>query len=88
MSSHVLQGLVQIEILRAIERLAGAPISELFDWIVGTSTGGIVALGTVYGKSGGGIILLCVLCQPLARGLQFAGASVSLHKLNQISYRT
>ena len=45
-----MQGLVQIEILRAIETLAGAPICDLFDWIVGTSTGGIVALGTVYGK--------------------------------------
>lgn len=45
---YCFQGLVQIEILRTIERLAGAPISDLFDWIVGTSTGGIVALGTVY----------------------------------------
>lgn len=47
---HVLQGLVQMEILRKIEMVAEAPIGDLFDWIVGTSTGGIVALGTVYGK--------------------------------------
>lgn len=40
---------MQIEVLRTIEKMAGAPIAELFDWIVGTSTGGIVVLGTVYG---------------------------------------
>ena len=28
----------------------GRKITELFDWIVGTSTGGILALGLVYGK--------------------------------------
>ena len=43
------QGLIQIEILKHIEEEAGRPITELFDWIVGTSTGGIVALGLVYG---------------------------------------
>ena len=32
-----------------IERRTGRKITELFDWIVGTSTGGIVALGMVYG---------------------------------------
>lgn len=45
----ILQGLVQLEVLRKIEELAGTPIAELFDWIVGTSTGGIVTLGIVYG---------------------------------------
>ena len=32
-----------------IERHTGRKITELFDWIVGTSTGGIVALALVYG---------------------------------------
>ena len=43
-------GLVQIEILRQIEKRTGKKITELFDWIVGTSTGGIIALAMVYGK--------------------------------------
>ena len=45
-----IRGLIQIEILMEIERRTGRKITELFDWIVGTSTGGIVALGLVYGK--------------------------------------
>ena len=45
-----IRGLVQIEILSEIERLTGKKITELFDWIIGTSTGGILALGLVYCK--------------------------------------
>ena len=44
------RGLVQIAILRQFERRTGKRITELFDWIVGTSTGGIIALALVYGK--------------------------------------
>ena len=44
------RGLVQIAILRQIERRTGKRITQLFDWIVGTSTGGIIALALVYGK--------------------------------------
>ena len=44
-----IRGLVQIEILIELERRTGRKITELFDWIIGTSTGGIVALGLVYG---------------------------------------
>lgn len=44
------RGLIQIAILRQIERRTGKRITELFDWIVGTSTGGIIALALVYGK--------------------------------------
>ena len=43
-----IRGLIQIEILGEIERLTGKRIVELFDWIIGTSTGGILALGLVY----------------------------------------
>ena len=43
-----IRGLLQIEILSEIERLTGKKITELFDVIMGTSTGGIVALGLVY----------------------------------------
>ena len=45
-----IRGLVQIEVLMELERRTGRKITELFDWIIGTSTGGIVALGVVYGK--------------------------------------
>ena len=44
------KGLIQLEVLRQIEERTGKKIIELFDWIVGTSTGGIIALTLVYGK--------------------------------------
>jgi patatin-like phospholipase/acyl hydrolase len=42
-----MRGIVEIEVLRAIEGELGGhiPIREFFDLIVGTSTGGIIALG-------------------------------------------
>lgn len=49
-----IRGLVQLTILQDIERKTGKKITDLFDWIVGTSTGGIIALALVYcgeGKS-------------------------------------
>ena len=45
-----IKGLVQIEILSRLEQETGRKITELFDWIVGSSTGGLLALGMVYGK--------------------------------------
>ena len=45
-----MRGLLQIEILSQIEKATGRRITELFDWIIGTSTGGIMALALVYGK--------------------------------------
>ncbi|XP_065437210.1 85/88 kDa calcium-independent phospholipase A2 isoform X4 [Chrysemys picta bellii] len=45
-----IRGLVLIQLLIAIEKAAGRPIRELFDWIAGTSTGGILALAIVHGK--------------------------------------
>ena len=46
-----MRGLIQIEVLSHITEVTGREIHELFDWIVGTSTGGIVALALVYGCS-------------------------------------
>ncbi|XP_061495092.1 85/88 kDa calcium-independent phospholipase A2 isoform X2 [Rhineura floridana] len=44
------RGLVLIQFLIAIEKAAGRPIRELFDWVTGTSTGGILAVSVVQGK--------------------------------------
>ncbi|KAJ8263921.1 hypothetical protein GJAV_G00143100 [Gymnothorax javanicus] len=46
-----IKGLVLIQMLIALEREAGRPVRELFDWVAGTSTGGILALAVVHGKS-------------------------------------
>ncbi|XP_065811693.1 85/88 kDa calcium-independent phospholipase A2 isoform X2 [Labrus bergylta] len=46
-----IKGLVLIQMLIALEREAGRPTRELFDWVAGTSTGGILALAIVHGKS-------------------------------------
>uniref|UniRef100_A0A6Q2ZAC3 phospholipase A2 n=1 Tax=Esox lucius TaxID=8010 RepID=A0A6Q2ZAC3_ESOLU len=43
--------LVLIQLLIALEKEAGRPIKELFDWVSGTSTGGILALAIVHGKN-------------------------------------
>eukprot|EP00063_Salmo_salar_P063313 XP_014038148.1 PREDICTED: 85/88 kDa calcium-independent phospholipase A2 isoform X1 [Salmo salar] len=45
-----IKGLVLIQLLIALEKEAGRPIKELFDWVSGTSTGGILALAIVHGK--------------------------------------
>ena len=45
-----IKGLILIEMLSTIERATGKRIVDLFDWFVGTSTGGILALALVYSK--------------------------------------
>lgn len=46
-----IKGLVQLEVLMQLEEATQQKITDLFDWIVGTSTGGVIALTLVYGKS-------------------------------------
>ncbi|KAL9906872.1 calcium-independent phospholipase A2 VIA isoform 1-T1 [Glossina fuscipes fuscipes] len=46
-----IRGLVLVQMLLEIERLSQTPIIHLFDWIAGTSTGGILALGLGVGRS-------------------------------------
>ncbi|XP_053684981.1 85/88 kDa calcium-independent phospholipase A2 isoform X2 [Sabethes cyaneus] len=46
-----IRGLVLAQMLLEIEKLAQTPIAHLFDWIAGTSTGGILALGLGCGKT-------------------------------------
>lgn len=45
-----IKGLVLIQMLIALEKEAGRPTRELFDWIAGTSTGGILALAIIHGE--------------------------------------
>ncbi|XP_062839030.1 85/88 kDa calcium-independent phospholipase A2 isoform X2 [Anolis carolinensis] len=44
------RGVVLIQFLIAIEKAAGRPVRELFDWVAGTSTGGILAIAAVHAK--------------------------------------
>ncbi|XP_047220922.1 85/88 kDa calcium-independent phospholipase A2 isoform X2 [Girardinichthys multiradiatus] len=46
-----IKGLVLIQMLIALEKEAGRPTRDLFDWVAGTSTGGILALAIIHGKS-------------------------------------
>lgn len=46
-----IRGLVLVQTLLEIESILRKPIVECFDWISGTSTGGILALGLAAGKS-------------------------------------
>ncbi|CAH1794250.1 unnamed protein product [Owenia fusiformis] len=46
-----IRGLILVQLLLAIEKTTGRPIKECFDWISGTSTGGILALAITHGKS-------------------------------------
>ena len=39
-----------IEVLKELENFTGYKTTENFDWIIDTSTGGIVALGVVYSE--------------------------------------
>ena len=45
-----IRGLVLIEMLIELKRMTGKTVAKMFDWIVGTSTGGILALALVYGE--------------------------------------
>lgn len=46
-----IRGLVLVQTLLEIETILKKPINSCFDWIAGTSTGGILALGLAAGKN-------------------------------------
>ena len=47
-----IKGLVLVKMLECLGRSGGdAPIASMFDWMVGTSTGGILCLALAVGKS-------------------------------------
>lgn len=45
-----IRGLILIQLLLALEEFTKQPIVRLFDWIAGTSTGGILALALTHGR--------------------------------------
>lgn len=46
-----IRGLVLVQMLLEIERMAQTPVHHMFDWVAGTSTGGILALALGAGKT-------------------------------------
>lgn len=46
-----MKGLIHVEVLSQIEKITGKKITDLFDWIVGTSTGAVVAMFLTYSES-------------------------------------
>ena len=51
--------MIQAEILAQIQAATGRKIVDMFDWIIGTSMGGLIALCLVYGE-GLGTALSCI----------------------------
>lgn len=45
-----IRGLILVTVLLHLEEAAGCPIIHCFDWVAGTSTGAILALGLAAGK--------------------------------------
>jgi calcium-independent phospholipase A2 len=45
-----IRGLILIQMLEALEFILGGPVIKYFDWISGTSTGGILSLALCCGK--------------------------------------
>lgn len=45
------KGLVIIQLLIAIEKASGVATKDLFDWVAGTSTGGILALAILHSET-------------------------------------
>ncbi|KAK9731048.1 Ankyrin repeats (3 copies) [Popillia japonica] len=46
-----IRGLILIQMLLELENIIGRPINHCFDWMTGTSTGAILALGLASGKT-------------------------------------
>jgi calcium-independent phospholipase A2 len=44
-----IRGLVLVVILLELEKAMGCPVIKCFDWVAGTSTGGILTLGLAAG---------------------------------------
>ena len=83
-----IKGLAEIEILCQIEEETGRKITELFDWIVGTSSGAIIALGMVYGKFKIDTLKKIFAYEKLIKHFLFSSvANKTLPELRQLYYR-
>lgn len=51
-----MKGLVIIQLLIAIEKASGVATKDLFDWVAGTSTGGILALAILHSEHSPGAL--------------------------------
>lgn len=45
-----MKGLIITQLLIAIEKASGVATKDLFDWVAGTSTGGILALAILHSE--------------------------------------
>lgn len=61
-----IRGLLLVVILLELEKELGCPVIHCFDWVAGTSTGGILTLGLAAGFVSS-IKLLKAACQNLRR---------------------
>ncbi|XP_063703778.1 85/88 kDa calcium-independent phospholipase A2-like [Culicoides brevitarsis] len=65
-----IRGLILVQLLLEIERLSQTPINHMFDWIAGTSTGGILALGLGCGKT----MMQCMCLYLRMKEIAFVGS--------------
>nr|CAD7458429.1 unnamed protein product [Timema tahoe] len=65
-----IRGMILAEILLELEKRAGKSLVKCFDWIAGTSTGGILALGLAAGKT----LKECLYIYFRMKDLAFVGA--------------
>lgn len=65
-----IRGLILVQLLLEIEKLSQTPINHMFDWIAGTSTGGILALGLGCGKT----MMQCMCLYLRMKELAFVGS--------------
>lgn len=71
-----IRGLVLVVILLELEKELGCPVIHCFDWVAGTSTGGILTLGLAAGFVSS-VEQLKDACQNLRRKRRFITLAVS-----------
>ena len=83
-----MKGLVEIEVLSQLEERTGRRITELFGWIVGTSTGGIIALALVHGMSMfyTYLLVMSVICIFIFKGISHWRRCVACTSNSRMTY--
>ena len=46
-----MRSLIQIDMLEQLEKFTGQKVTEMFDVLIGSSSGALIILGLVYGKA-------------------------------------